>query len=115
MADTHHTSHTAIPERSVSSRFIPLETASQHSAYPRDAALYLRTDAPADALYDAAEYRLKSVIELLSALHLSDAEEHPFASVSRSLLLLASDAWSLYQADHEQKRGRDGVSESPGS
>lgn len=41
MADAHHTSQTAIPERPVSSRFIPLDTASQHSTYPRNATLYL--------------------------------------------------------------------------
>ncbi|RUD93115.1 hypothetical protein IPC1228_31475 [Pseudomonas aeruginosa] len=85
---------------------MPLETASQHSTHPRNATLYLNVDAPAEALYDAAEYRLKSVIELLSTLRLGDMEENPFCQVSGALLLLASDAWSLYQADHEQRRGR---------
>ncbi|WP_176707231.1 hypothetical protein [Pseudomonas sp. AU12215] len=49
---------------------------------------------------------MKSVIELLSVLRLGDPEQNSFCTVSRSLLLLASDAWSLYQADHEQRRGR---------
>jgi hypothetical protein len=56
-------------------------------------------------LYEAAEYRLRSIIELLTAMRLGDPELNPYCAISRSLLLLASDAWSLYQADYEQ-RGR---------
>ncbi|WP_440467004.1 hypothetical protein ACKI1H_27975 [Pseudomonas sp. YH-1] len=106
MADAHHTSHDAIPEHPVSARFFPLDTGSQHSTYPRNATLYLKADAPAETLYEAADYRLRSVIDLLSALRLGDPELNPYCAVSSSLLLLVSDAWSLYQADHEQKRGR---------
>ncbi|MFZ5959318.1 Bro-N domain-containing protein [Pseudomonas knackmussii] len=90
----------------VSHGFIPLEITSQHSTRPHEATLYLHKSAAPDALYDAAEYRLKSVIEMLSALHVGDPEDNPFCSISRSLLLLISDAQSLYQADHERKRGR---------
>lgn len=104
MADAHHTSHP--PTRPAAHGFIPLETASQHSTYPRNATLYLNADSAAEALYDAAEYRLKLVIELLSALRLGDLALNPYSSVSGALLLLASDTWSLYQADHEKKRGR---------
>ncbi|MEL7936724.1 MULTISPECIES: hypothetical protein [Pseudomonas] len=49
---------------------------------------------------------MKSVIELLLALHLGGPEENPFCTVSRSLLLLVSDTWSLYQADHKQRQER---------
>ncbi|MCP1625336.1 hypothetical protein [Pseudomonas nitroreducens] len=105
MAGANHTSHTAPTERRNAERFVPLEGASQHCINPRNATLYLNADAPADALYDAAEHRLMSLIELLTTLRQGDPEQSPSCAVSRSLLLLASDAWSLYQADHEQ-RGR---------
>ncbi|MCP8463123.1 hypothetical protein NK553_04095 [Pseudomonas sp. ZM23] len=105
MANADHTSHPAPAERREGRRFIPLGPASQHCKLPHDATLYLNTNAPANALYDAAEYRLKSVIELLSALHLGESEHQSLSGVSRALLLLVSDAQSLYQADHEQ-RGR---------
>ncbi|MBD9516231.1 hypothetical protein [Pseudomonas sp. PDM22] len=103
MADANHTSHTAPTERRNAERFVPLDTTSQHSINPRNATLYLNADAPADALYEAAECRLRSVIELLTAMRLGDPELNPYCAISRSLLLLASDAWSLYQADYEQR------------
>lgn len=106
MADTNYTSPPTTTERPAPGGFIPLEPASQHSTYPHDTTLYLKTNAPADALYDAADYRLKSVIELLRALHQGDPEQNPFCSLSRSLLLLISDAQSLYQADHQQRHRR---------
>jgi hypothetical protein len=105
MADANHTSHTAPTERRNAERFFPLDGASQHSINPRNATLYLNADAPTDALYDAAEYRLMSLIEMLTTLRQGDPELNPCCALSRSLLLLASDAWSLYLADHEQ-RGR---------
>lgn len=109
MADADHTSHTATTECRDTERFIPLAAPSQHHANPRYATLYLRADAPADELYDAADNRLSAVIDLLSTLELAELNSSPFRNVlqiSRSLLLLASDAQSLYQADHEQKRTR---------
>lgn len=107
MADANHTSHPST--RPTVHGFIPLETASQHSHFPRDATLYLNTNAPADALYDAAEDRLSAVADLLAVLQMIDLDDLPVRNVfqiSRALLLLISDAQSLYQADHEQKRGR---------
>lgn len=100
--------HTTSPVRPDSDCFIPLGTDSQHGLTPRDATLYLRTDAPANELYNAAEDRLSAVFELLGTLSHVDLDVNPVRNVlqiSRSLLLLASDAHSLYQADHEQ-RGR---------
>ncbi|MBD9577470.1 hypothetical protein IB260_19265 [Pseudomonas sp. PDM23] len=71
--------------------------------------LFLNTHAPAEALYDAAEDRLGAVIDLLAVLARVDQDNAPIRNVfqiSRALLLLVSDAQSLYQADHEQKRKR---------
>ncbi|QRY79968.1 hypothetical protein JVX91_02285 [Pseudomonas sp. PDNC002] len=96
--------HTTSPARPESDRFIPLGTDSQHHTHPRNATLYLRADAPADELYNAAEDRLSAVIDLLGILSLSTLDAQPMRNVlqiSRSLLLLASDARSLYQAGHE--------------
>lgn len=107
MADANHTSHPST--RPAVHGFIPLETPSQHSHFPRDATLYLNTNAPVDALYDAAEDRLKSVIDLLAVLDIINQDDMPIRNVfqiSRALLLLVSDAQSLYQADHEQRRRR---------
>lgn len=98
--------HTTSPIPAESHRFLPLGTDSQHHAHPRNATLYLRTDAPADELYNAAEDRLSAVIDLLGILSLSTLDAQPLRNVlqiSRSLLLLASDAHSLYQADREQR------------
>lgn len=109
MANPDYTSHPTATERPTAGGFIPLATASQHSTYPRDAALYLNPHAPADALYDAAEYRLNAVIDLLTTLELAELDNLPSRNVlqiSRSLRLLASDAQSLYQADHMRMRGR---------
>lgn len=94
------------PAHPETDRFLPLGTDSQHHAHPRNATLYLRTDAPADELYNAAEDRLSAVIDLLGILSLSTLDAQPLRNVlqiSRSLLLLASDAHSLYQADREQR------------
>lgn len=107
MANANDTSRPSA--RPTSHGFIPLETTSQHSHFPREATLYLNANAPADALYDAAEDRLSAVIELLAVLEAVDQDSAPVRNVfqiSRALLLLASDAQSLYQADHEQKRMR---------
>ncbi|WP_152226743.1 hypothetical protein [Pseudomonas sp. SCB32] len=82
---------------------------SQANANPRYATLYLRTDAPCDELYNAAEDRLSAVIELLGTLTFVELDAYPARNVlqiSRSLLLLASDAHSLYRADHEQRDRR---------
>lgn len=109
MANADYTSRPSAIERPAPSGFIPLETPSQHSAYPHDATLYLNTHAPADALYDAAEHRLNAVIALLSTLERIDQDNlptHNVCQISRSLRLLASDAQSLYQADHQRRRGR---------
>jgi hypothetical protein len=106
MADANHTSHPST--RPAVHGFIPLATASQHSHFPRDATLFLNTGAPAEALYDAAEDRLGAVLDLLAVLEMVDQDNLPIRNVfqiSRALLLLVSDAQSLYQADHEQ-RGR---------
>lgn len=89
--------------------FVPLATTSQHSHFPLDATLYLRADAPADALFDAAEDRLGAVIDLLAVIEMVDQDGTPVRNVfqiSRALLLLISDAQSLYQADHEQRQKR---------
>ena len=94
------------PEHPEKDRFLPLGTDSQHHANPRNATLYLRTDAPADELYNAAEDRLSAVIDLLGILSLSTLDAQPLRNVlqiNRALLLLASDAHSLYQADHERR------------
>jgi hypothetical protein len=85
-----------------------LATTSQHSYFPRDATLYLRADAPADTLHDAAEDRLSAVIDLLAVLEGVNQDDAPVRNVfqiSRALLLLVSDAQSLYEAEYEQ-RGR---------
>ncbi|WP_448683246.1 hypothetical protein [Pseudomonas nicosulfuronedens] len=102
MANTH----TKSPTHQESGCFVPLGTDSQHHANPRNATLYLRTDAPADELYNAAEDRLSAVIDLLGILSLSTLDAQPLRNVlqiNRALLLLASDAHSLYQADHERR------------
>ncbi|WP_152225888.1 hypothetical protein [Pseudomonas sp. SCB32] len=107
MATANDTSHPAITERATTHGFIPLATTSQHSYFPREAMLYLRADAPADALYDAADNRLGAVIDLLAVLEMINQDDMPIRNVfriSRALLLLVSDAQSLYQADHEQRR-----------
>lgn len=70
---------------------------SQHTPRTTGAALYLRTDIPTDELFDAAEYRLGALIDLLAALQLQ-AEDSNLHQAARALLLLASDARSLYQA-----------------
>ncbi|WP_178119597.1 hypothetical protein [Pseudomonas sp. SCB32] len=60
-------------------------------------------------MYDAAEDRLSAVIELLAVLELAELNCSPCLNlfrISRALLLLASDAQSLYQADHEQRLRR---------
>lgn len=109
MANTDYTSPLTTSERPTPGGFIPLETPSQHCTSPHDATLYLNANAPADALYDAAEHRLRAVIALLSTLELLDQHDlptHNVLQISRSLRLLASDAQSLYQADHQRKRGR---------
>ncbi|WP_157883360.1 hypothetical protein [Pseudomonas sp. ATCC 13867] len=51
--------------------------------------------------------RLNAVIDLPSTLRLAELNSAPFCDVlqiCRSLLLLASDAQSLYQAEHERRR-----------
>ncbi|WP_152223096.1 hypothetical protein [Pseudomonas sp. SCB32] len=95
MANANDTSRPAITERTTSHGFIPLATTSQHSYFPRDATLFLKTDAPADALFDAAEDRLGAVIELLVVLERINQDDMPIRNVfqiSRALLLLVSDA-----------------------
>lgn len=106
MAHIDHTSPSSPAERREGGTFIPLGPASQHSKLPRDATLYLNPNAPANALYDAAEYRLKSLIDLLTTLELAELTalpNHNLLQLSRSLLLLASDAQSLYQANQQQR------------
>ncbi|MDH1009000.1 hypothetical protein N5J43_03050 [Pseudomonas nicosulfuronedens] len=105
MADANHTP----PAHPATHGFIPLATASQHCYISRDATLYLNTNAPTDALYEAAIDRLSAVIDLLSVLERIDQDDAPISNVfliSRALLLLASDAQSLYQADFEKKHRR---------
>jgi len=107
MANANDTSPATTTECRTPERFIPLAPPSQHHANPRYATLYLRADAPADDLFDAAENRLGAVIDLLSLLQLAELNGEPYRNVlhiSRSLLLLVSDAQSLYQAEHERRR-----------
>jgi hypothetical protein len=107
MADANHTSHPST--RPAVHGFIPLATTSQHSHFPRDATLFLNTDAPVEALYDAAEDRLSAVLDLLAVLEMIDEDNLPVRNVfqiSRALLLLISDAQSLYQAEHDRRRRR---------
>lgn len=109
MADANHTTHPTFTERPMQDRFVPLGSDSQHDTNPRYAALYLRGDMPGEELYRAAENRLSAVIDLLATLELAELNVSPMRNVlqiSRSLLLLASDAHSLYQADHEQRGQR---------
>lgn len=109
MADTNGTSHPEPTARPEPDRFIPLGTDSQHSNNPRYATLYLKADAPSEELYQAAEYRLSAVIDLLGTLSLLELDRLPTRNVlqiSRSLLLLAADAHSLYQAEHERRELR---------
>lgn len=109
MANANHTSHPQPTVRPETDRFAPLGTESQHNTNPRYATLYLRTDAPCDELYYAADNRLSAVIDLLNTLELAEMNCLPIPNVlriSRSLLLLISDAHSLYQADHEQRERR---------
>ena len=109
MANANSTSRPHFTERPEAERFVPLGADSQTNANPRYATLYLRTDAPCDELYNAAEDRLSALIELLGTLALVDLNACPVRNIlqiSRSLLLLASDAHSLYQANHEQRDRR---------
>jgi hypothetical protein len=60
-------------------------------------------DHGARRLYEAAEWRLRSIIERLTAMRAGDPELNPYCAISRSLLL-ASDAQSLYQVEHGRRR-----------
>ncbi|QEY72131.1 hypothetical protein [Pseudomonas denitrificans (nom. rej.)] len=90
-------------------RFIPLATTSQHSYFAPDAALFLRADAPDEALYDAAEDRMSAALDMLAVLERVDQDDAAIPNVfliCRALLLLISDAQSLYQAEHDRRRRR---------
>lgn len=75
-----------------------LELDSQGS---KDPVLFLNSSVPAGELMDAASWRAGAVCELLEVLSVSRAEDgfpRDVAKVSRAVLLLLSDAESLYRA-----------------
>ncbi|WP_447754016.1 hypothetical protein [Pseudomonas nicosulfuronedens] len=94
--------HPHTRKQTVSYRWEPTHNTTPIPATPRSTC----APTPADELYNAAEDRLSAVIDLLGILSLSTLDAQPLRNVlqlNRALLLLASDAHSLYQADREQR------------
>ncbi|KAF1054267.1 MAG: hypothetical protein GAK43_00996 [Stenotrophomonas maltophilia] len=77
--------------------YLSLLPTSQHTLRHDEAVLHLHIRAPAEDLFDAADYRLGALIDLLASLHVAE-ENGPLSQAARSFLLLASDARSLYLA-----------------
>ena len=78
--------------------FIALESGSQGCGKP---VLFLDRSASQPSLFDAAEWRLGAVQDLLTALSTcvsDDAGTRDVANVSRALLLLVQDAEALLGA-----------------
>ncbi|HAQ87429.1 MAG TPA: hypothetical protein DCR78_13430 [Pseudomonas sp.] len=78
--------------------FIALESGSQGCGKP---VLFLDRSASQASLFDAAEWRLGAVQDLLTALSTcvsDDAGTRDVANVSRALLLLVQDAEALLGA-----------------
>ncbi|WP_181295295.1 hypothetical protein [Pseudomonas sp. Q2-TVG4-2] len=78
--------------------FMALESGSQGCSKP---VLFLDRSASQASLFDAAEWRLGAVQDLLTALSTcvtEDAGPRDVANVSRALLLLVQDAESLLGA-----------------
>lgn len=85
----------------------PLGTLSQHNPSRAHSVLYLRQDACAGDLFDAAEYRQGALLDLLAALSLNENDgtaPDSLPRAARALMLLAADAQALYTAALQRHR-----------
>ncbi|HBO7427108.1 TPA: hypothetical protein L4892_006541, partial [Pseudomonas aeruginosa] len=74
--------------------------------FPRNATLYLDTQAPPGQLFESAKARLKSAINVLALTCLLDENEEPgdtLAYINGALLKLVSDALSEIEAAHPRQ------------
>ncbi|AVK03664.1 MULTISPECIES: hypothetical protein [Pseudomonas aeruginosa group] len=104
MAKPNDTSKPPVTEPSP--RFIPLLPTSQANRFPRNATLYLDTQAPPGQLFESAKARLKSAINVLALTCLLDENEEPgdtLAYINGALLKLVSDALSEIEAAHPRQ------------
>lgn len=65
--------------------------------------IFLRADAPAAVLFDAASERQLAVLDLLQAIsrcEICEGEAKGISGLARAAALLVSDASSLYEAAH---------------
>lgn len=67
------------------------------------AAIYLRSDAPADVLFQAAserQYAVRDLLEAISRCEINEGEAKGISGLARAAALLVGDAESLYEAAH---------------
>lgn len=67
------------------------------------AAIFLRADASAEVLFEAAserQYAVRDLLEAISRCEINEGEARGISGLARAAALLVGDAESLYEAAH---------------